>query len=151
MIYFIECAGRIKIGFSVDPKIRLNKIAADAPYPCKMLGIIIGDREIEKEIHARWNHLHCHREWFAASKELLTWISENCSSPDAVIYGKSHRAISQFEIRHGLKRIIAKECGVTCGAVSQWHKIPAEYCATISRVTGIAVSDLRPDLFEEAA
>lgn len=30
-VYAVECAGRIKIGFSEDPGKRFNKIASDAP------------------------------------------------------------------------------------------------------------------------
>lgn len=45
---------------------------------------------------------------------------------------------------------LAREIGITRGAVAQWDRVPAERLGEVSRVTGIAVERLRPDLFAEA-
>lgn len=45
---------------------------------------------------------------------------------------------------------LAREIGITRGAVAQWEKVPAERLGAVSRVTGIPLERLRPDLFEEA-
>lgn len=147
MIYFIECSGRIKIGFSLDAKSRLSKISADAPFPCVLLGVINGDRATEAELQAKWRHLHCHREWFAAASELVSWIAENAADQDPAISKRGKGAICGLPIKRGLKTVIAHECGVSPGAVSQWQKVPAEYCETIARITGISTAVLRPDVF----
>lgn len=42
---------------------------------------------------------------------------------------------------------LARELGITRGAVAQWEKVPAERIADVSRVTGIRYEVLRPDLF----
>jgi DNA-binding transcriptional regulator YdaS (Cro superfamily) len=46
---------------------------------------------------------------------------------------------------------LAREIGVTRGAVAQWEQVPAERLGVVSRVTGIPIERLRPDLFKVAA
>lgn len=45
---------------------------------------------------------------------------------------------------------LAREIGITRGAVAQWDRVPAERLGEVSRATGIPVERLRPDLFAEA-
>lgn len=45
---------------------------------------------------------------------------------------------------------LAREIGITRGAVAQWDKVPGERLVSVSRVTGIPMERLRPDLFKEA-
>jgi DNA-binding transcriptional regulator YdaS (Cro superfamily) len=42
---------------------------------------------------------------------------------------------------------LAREIGVTRGAVAQWKRVPAERLGQVSQVTGIPMKQLRPDLF----
>ena len=47
---------------------------------------------------------------------------------------------------------LANALGVTSQAVSMWHtrgQIPVTRCADVSRVTGLSLSELRPDVFGE--
>lgn len=48
---------------------------------------------------------------------------------------------------------LAREIGITRGAVAQWERVPAERLGDVARVTGIPMDALRPDLFaaQEAA
>jgi DNA-binding transcriptional regulator YdaS (Cro superfamily) len=46
---------------------------------------------------------------------------------------------------------LAREIGITRGAVAQWDKVPAERIGDVSRVTGIPFEVLRPDLFKAAS
>ncbi|NNH59482.1 hypothetical protein HLI01_22365 [Rhizobium laguerreae] len=46
---------------------------------------------------------------------------------------------------------LAREIGITRGAVAQWEQVPAERIFAVSRVTGIPLERLRPDLFKEEA
>ena len=46
---------------------------------------------------------------------------------------------------------LAREIGITRGAVAQWDKVPAERMGDVSRVTGIPMPILRPDLFQTEA
>lgn len=45
---------------------------------------------------------------------------------------------------------LAREIGITRGAVAQWDKVPAERMGDVARVTGIPMEVLRPDLFKVA-
>lgn len=45
---------------------------------------------------------------------------------------------------------LAREIGITRGAVAQWEQVPAERLGVVSRVTGIPFERLRPDLFKAA-
>lgn len=42
---------------------------------------------------------------------------------------------------------LAADLEITPGAISQWERIPAERMGDISRATGIAIHELRPDIF----
>ena len=45
---------------------------------------------------------------------------------------------------------LALELQITRGAVAQWEKVPAERIGDVSRVTGIPIETLRPDIFAAA-
>lgn len=46
----------------------------------------------------------------------------------------------------GMAAKLARELGITPGAISQWRYIPAERVAAVSAATGIPAAQLRPDL-----
>lgn len=46
---------------------------------------------------------------------------------------------------------LAKEIGITRGAVAQWKRVPAERLREVSAFTGLKPQQLRPDLFEAPA
>lgn len=41
---------------------------------------------------------------------------------------------------------LAREIGVTRGAIAQWNEVPADRIEAVSKATGIAPEVLRPDL-----
>lgn len=51
----------------------------------------------------------------------------------------------------GLRSAIAKEAGITPGAVYQWGEVPPEHVLVVERVAGIPRHKLRPDLYPEDA
>jgi hypothetical protein len=63
-VYFIECSGRIKIGFSKDVQSRLRKFATGSPFKFSLLGAIDGDRYLEHRIHKHLVAYREHGEWF---------------------------------------------------------------------------------------
>lgn len=76
-VYFvrqIDAAGPVKIGCSQRPEDRLNSFMAWAPYPLRIAAKIPGDEKLERRFHARFAHLHSHREWFRAAPELEATI-----------------------------------------------------------------------------
>jgi len=42
---------------------------------------------------------------------------------------------------------LARELGITHGAISQWAQVPADRVLDVERITGISRHDLRPDVF----
>lgn len=42
---------------------------------------------------------------------------------------------------------LAREIGITRGAVAQWDRVPAERLREVSEATGLPLEQLRPDLF----
>lgn len=52
-----------------------------------------------------------------------------------------------FEAKRGRKVRLARSLGLTPGAVSQWEQVPADKAVDVSRLTGIPVEELRPDVF----
>lgn len=53
-------------------------------------------------------------------------------------------------LRSGKKSLaaLARDLGVTRGAIAQWDRVPAERVVEVSKFTGIAREVLRPDLYE---
>lgn len=45
---------------------------------------------------------------------------------------------------------LARELGVTPGAIKQWNEVPAARMGDVSRVTGIPMEELRPDIWAAA-
>ena len=47
----------------------------------------------------------------------------------------------------GLKLRVARELGITHGAVSQWRECPPLRVLDVEKITGIPRHELRPDLY----
>lgn len=47
----------------------------------------------------------------------------------------------------GMKSRIARELGITPGAVSQWQEVPADKVLDVERITGISRHRLNPKVF----
>lgn len=47
----------------------------------------------------------------------------------------------------GLRIRLARDLGITPGAIYQWRRVPAERVIQVERLTGIPRHDLRPDLY----
>lgn len=54
---------------------------------------------------------------------------------------------SLFSETRGLRLKLARELGLSPGAVYQWRKVPAERVLDVERITGIPRHRLRPDLY----
>jgi pyruvate kinase len=49
--------------------------------------------------------------------------------------------------QRGLMASIARGLGITRAAVATWKRVPAERVAEVSRLTGLPMGALRPDMF----
>jgi hypothetical protein len=66
----------IKIGWSNDPKKRLQNLQYHHPYSLRLLGFRPGTRSDECELQARFKHLRLLGEWFNSSAVLRELIDE---------------------------------------------------------------------------
>lgn len=63
-VYFIECSGRIKIGFSTDVQSRLRSFSTGSALKFSLVAAIDGPRQLEKAIHKLLAEHRQHGEWF---------------------------------------------------------------------------------------
>ena len=76
-VYFIQAGenGPVKIGFSAKPSLRFNKVAADNPEVIRVLGIMDGGKDVEREIHDRFAAHRQRGEWFAPDAGIVAFAS----------------------------------------------------------------------------
>jgi hypothetical protein len=78
-VYFVlckpsGCRGRIKIGWTSHPKLRMSAIQTGCPFPIQLLALVPGSRRQEKHLHEHFADLRFQGEWFDATDELLSFI-----------------------------------------------------------------------------
>ena len=76
MVYFIRCGGRVKIGTSDNPRLRVAECQTGNPEPIELLGTIPGTRTLEAALHARFAHLRGLGEWFELAGDLRSYIRQ---------------------------------------------------------------------------
>jgi hypothetical protein len=69
-VYFIECAGRIKIGFSRNVQARLRQFSTGSALKFSLIGEIDGTKNLEKAIHQKLAANREHGEWFRDCEEV---------------------------------------------------------------------------------
>lgn len=74
MIYFITAreVGRVKIGFSEEPRTRFMKMRTDSPMPLALERICEGNMRDERNLHMRFAKDRVNREWFNLSPEIIS-------------------------------------------------------------------------------
>ncbi len=89
MIYFIldVVDGLIKIGFTTNVKLRLQKLRSQTPNTLKLLGTIPGTRRDEARFHDRFYSKRVWGEWFDISEQQVAEILE-CTDYIAVKSGQ---------------------------------------------------------------
>lgn len=73
-VYFMLAKNRVKIGFSNDPKKRAAEMQTAVPERLEIVLKIKGGRELEREMHARFQDLRLGGEWFAYHGALADFI-----------------------------------------------------------------------------
>lgn len=76
-VYFIRSGDAIKIGVSINPEQRFGELQVGSALELELLGVIVGDKYTEKEVHARFERLHIRGEWFHADPPLLDFIESH--------------------------------------------------------------------------
>lgn len=78
MIYFVQDGedGPIKIGYSDDVVRRIAELSIGAHRELRVLLVISGEIEQEKQLHDRFSFAHKKGEWFWPVNELLSFIDK---------------------------------------------------------------------------
>lgn len=66
-VYFIRAvgAGAIKIGVTSNVKKRLYGLRSASPGRLELLGYVVGDTDLERDLHGRFFDWHLRGEWFS--------------------------------------------------------------------------------------
>ncbi len=84
-VYFIECSGRIKVGFSTDVQSRLRKFSTGSAFKFSLIGAIDGTKALERAIHQQLAVHRAHGEWFEdCSAVRLVIVDLLTSGPSAI-------------------------------------------------------------------
>jgi hypothetical protein len=102
MIYFIQAdgIGHIKIGFTdnEDAMARLNNLQTGSPVPLRLLHVMPGTMEDEKNLHRRFAATGVGGEWFRPTPALLALIPEaakpSCGGVEVVERSVSIRVLT---------------------------------------------------------
>jgi Meiotically up-regulated gene 113 len=79
MIYFIQAGenGPIKIGLAIQPETRKKKLQTAHYEELRIIGILDGNEETEKQLHMQFAEYRIRGEWFHPSHEILQFIDKN--------------------------------------------------------------------------
>jgi len=92
MIYFLEdkISNAIKIGYTKNMKQRFRAHDGSNPNRLIILKTIHGEKELEKLLHFRFNHIRKKKEWFRNTDELKGFISNIDINVQHLKYIKEH-------------------------------------------------------------
>lgn len=74
-VYFVGGeSGPVKIGFAVDPVLRLTALQCGSPVPLSILATIEAPARMERAYHKQFAAHRLHGEWFARAPEIVAEI-----------------------------------------------------------------------------
>lgn len=80
IIYFIldTKSKAVKIGYTTIKglKRRLENLQVGTPFDLKILGVVWGNRKIEKQLHEKFDKYHIRGEWFNYTPEFDEYLDE---------------------------------------------------------------------------
>jgi hypothetical protein len=75
-VYFIGGdVGAVKIGFAVNPDLRIRDLQCGSPIPLRILARVAGMPQDERDYHKRFKAHRLHREWFERCPEIEAEIA----------------------------------------------------------------------------
>jgi len=74
-VYFIECAGFVKVGVSSRPQKRFVGIQVSNPFDCTLIGTIETHADGERMIHDFIEKHHHRGEWYRLTDDLRALIA----------------------------------------------------------------------------
>ncbi len=74
-VYFVECQGRVKIGFARDVGRRIAALQKACPFELKLMATFPGSIPDEWTLHERFAASRIHGEWFNLSSAIKDFIA----------------------------------------------------------------------------
>jgi hypothetical protein len=74
-VYFVAAPGRIKIGFTTQPEVRLAHLQAVDMERLDVIGTVNGSRSDETALHTKLESYRLRGEWFSDNEEVRAVIS----------------------------------------------------------------------------
>lgn len=81
VVYFLEGAGRVKIGWTSSLHSRLQALQAASPVPLRLLAIMRASQHMERELHVRFAEFRLHGEWFELAEPIRRFVAELRQEP----------------------------------------------------------------------
>lgn len=77
-VYFMRClaCGLVKIGFSKNVRARRAQLNRSGEHIVEVLGVHVGDRWTEAQVHGTFARDRVRGEWFRASDDLMDYIAK---------------------------------------------------------------------------
>lgn len=101
MIYFIRSGKYVKIGYSKNPKKRLDELQTGNPEKLKLIAVMQGNLQTEKSLHDLYSNKRIRGEWFRYIGDLKASIMSinNQESPEVTDIRSFQRAGEHLRIR----------------------------------------------------
>lgn len=144
MIYFIQAGkhGQIKIGYTdSNPVDRLRSLQVGNPLKLRLVGVVDGTKQAEKDLHHRLREYRVNGEWFEPNNYVKHTIIQLCDNAPqdepfddnlTISIGRK-QAINAFEKRY-LSALLSKHGGRINKAAKeadisprQFHKLMSKY------------------------
>lgn len=100
-VYFVQADDQhhlIKIGYSTSIKQRMNTLLCDSPVSLRLVGIVVGKKDLEQSLHQRFARSLSHREWFFPTPDLVEYIQAESVEIDFKAPGSR---FNEFWLSHG--------------------------------------------------
>jgi len=75
-VYFLYCAGFVKIGVATSIMRRMSNLQIGSPWPAQIVLLIPGGRETEAFLHFAFQEHHARGEWFRLAGTIREAIRE---------------------------------------------------------------------------
>lgn len=75
LVYFVYCAGLIKIGYTAGIATRIANLANQSGAPVTLIAVMPGNKNQEKLMHGMFQADRVHGEWFQLSDEMRRFFA----------------------------------------------------------------------------
>lgn len=87
-VYFAECNGAIKIGFTATLAKRITHLQTASAFPVTLIDAVAGDRATEQALHRKLDAFRLEGEWFKDCPEVRAAIQNSLNNFPAIPAGQ---------------------------------------------------------------